>query len=774
MEKTPSLASVDLSVLNSLSKQMVFYTNVLNLLYAHALMFYFSAFESDSEKTGEWEGVVFPLSSGDLAYSVMQTSRIIQAALFDRVGYHLGQLGIVSCLDLHHSILCRGLTPTTLIKDGGLQSRLTLTRPDPWLAYAPNSPDPRLFYVIHDGHMICSAPTPLTVENIESTLTSAEGHYLNANVRIDIGKRTVTLPSPLADKRSDFGKMGTAHGVARDPQSSGSTYSHVHQADMALFRYLQERLDSSMADILLTMMEAWEASKSKRVHLAVRQTSIRLGYMFGARGSGATLSMTSSSPRGSPKGRRKRLSRESSRKDLLHLSPDHISSSPSSSATKRYSFTPEMFEFVKKQKPLLAGLVALVCPPISSTSKAGISIEEEIQGEGGRDTPTSPLSKDRDKEESSKSFMKSLRSKVVSPVQAPPSFSHTASSLLPVSPTRSLSLPRIPGISDDRDSAQNFTPWQRHYNEVLAHFQLASPMKRFLEARLSPFEEIVLWWGELAVSKTASPSSELNELDLCTLAAAPPSSEDLENACMLVMKNLVESGHVAEAVQFLTSEPAVGCRRIHVLAHMALSCHFVANYQESLSLGGRRRSTLEGGSNSRRTSRDRNGLVLTNPVPILSQLSHPESAARLTLASLHNWPVDVCVEMLDYCIHHLPSNSNLTTPLSGRLERMRVYARIMSTCDNPLSSQLHGEGRQRARQGRKAPWKTWADLAKDSEAKTNYVLRILLEAKEFELSRKWCHVHELSSSITRQIEVDYLFDLLEGENPNPIVAHQVS
>lgn len=763
-------------MLNSPTKQMVFYTNVLNFLYAHAVLFYFSSLENcatSSEEVGGKREVLRPPSVGGVTLPILQSSTVVQAAMFAKVGYRLGQLGLISCFDLHHSILSRGLTPPTLVKDAGLQSRLALMRSDPWMAYAPISPDPRLFYVIHDGRVTCSAPTPLSVENFASDLASAESHYLNMNVKIDVAKKSVTLPSPLADRCSDFGKMRA------DPQPS--VHSHVHPADMALFRYVQSRLDRSMADILLTMMEAWEVARSKRVHLVVQQTSAKLGYNFGAAGGGGTMTtmMTSPSPRGSPKGRRKR---ESSRKNLLHLSPDHLpSSSPSSSVTaclaKPYAFTPAIFKFVKNRKPFLAGLIALVCPPLSnpsssSTSKMGSSIEEEAPAEGGSDTPSSTPSKDREAEESSKSFMRNLRNKMVSPATfpqtAPSSFSHapTPSFLPNASPSRSLTLPKIPGISDNRDSTLNLTPWRRHYNDILAHFPLASPMRRFLEARLSPFEGIVPWW----VEPTSKPS-EMSELGLCVLAAAPPTSEDLENACMLVMKYLVESGCVAEAVQFLTSEPAAGSLRVHILAHVALSCHFVSNYQELLSLGGRGRTGFEGGS-STITSRDGMGTLLANPVPILSQLSDPESAARLSLASLHTWSVDVCVEMLDYCLHHLPCGSNLTSPISRKLEKMRVYARIMSTCHNPLSSQLGALG-QKTEEGLMTPWKTWVDLAKDSETKINYVLRILLESKEFELSREWCRVHELRPSVTRQIEVDYLFNLLEGGTPNPIVAHQV-
>ena len=779
LQKTASLASVDLSMLNSLTKKMVFFTNVLNFLYAHALMFYFSyeaGVSSPDEEAGEEERVTFPPNMDGLTLSMMKSSQVVQSALMSKVGYHVGQLGLVSCFDLHHCILGHGLAPPILVKDTGLQPRVALVHSDPWLTYAPVSPDPRLFYVIHDGHMTCSIPAPLSVENFVTTLISAEGHYLNANVRVDFGKKSVTIPSALEERRRDFGNIDATCN-AMDSLASVSVRSHVHPADMALLRYVQSRLDPNLADILLTMMDAWEAAKSKRVHVVVKQTSVKLGYNFGAVVGGGKA--TNLSPRESPKVRRTRLPKEQGSKDLSH---EHVSSISSSSAAlsseELHFMTTEIFEFVKKQKPLLAGLIALICPSLSpSASRLGPAIKEETERIDGRATPISIPSKGRDAEEPSMSFMKrNFRSVMASPIPFsqtnPLSLNMISSSLPKISHTRSLSLPKIPGISDDRDSTQNFTPWQRQYSSVLAHFPSSSPMKRFLESRLSPFEELVPWWADSFTLKTPFTPSRLSEHSLCLLAAAPQSSKALENACMLVVKHLMESGRVAEAVQFQTSEPAISSCQGHVLSHMVFSCHFVAKYQEMLSVGSQARSSMVDGSNIGRTSQ--NVIATSFPIPILSQLSDPESAAHLVLSSLHNWPVHECLDMLEYCLYHLPSQSNLISPISKKLERMKVYARILATCDNPFSSQLVRDGQGRADQGHTAPWKTWLELAKDSGTNSNYVLRILLESKGFELSREWYRVHELSAGVTRQIEVDYLFDLLEGENSNSIIAHQVS
>jgi len=158
---------------------------------------------------------------------------------------------------------------------------------------------------------------------------------------------------------------------------------------------------------------------------------------------------------------------------------------------------------------------------------------------------------------------------------------------------------------------------------------------------------------------------------------------------------------------------------------------------------------------------------VTYPVALLSQLSDQELAARLALASLCNWPVEICVDILSYCVHHLPPASPLFSVLSEKLKKMQVYARVMDTCESPfppVSTHWHTT---------RSPWRSWSDLSSDSESRPDYVLRIMLGSKAFALARKWSAVHNLQQSVTQQIEVDYMFDLLEGDSPDPIAAQQV-
>ena len=79
------LATVSLSSLqDQQNKQIAFFSNVTNLLYAHALMVFVQ----------RKEGVVF----GSL--NVLQLDKIAQMAFFSRVGYYIGELGLVRYNDV--------------------------------------------------------------------------------------------------------------------------------------------------------------------------------------------------------------------------------------------------------------------------------------------------------------------------------------------------------------------------------------------------------------------------------------------------------------------------------------------------------------------------------------------------------------------------------------------------------------------------------------------------------------------------------------------------
>ena len=85
---TSQLASVSLSSLrNQPNRQIAFFCNVVNLLYAHAIITFL-----------QWEGQEegWKLFGGThISLGVLQSDRVVQSLLFSRVGYHIGDLGLV-------------------------------------------------------------------------------------------------------------------------------------------------------------------------------------------------------------------------------------------------------------------------------------------------------------------------------------------------------------------------------------------------------------------------------------------------------------------------------------------------------------------------------------------------------------------------------------------------------------------------------------------------------------------------------------------------------
>ena len=727
LKKTAQFASVDLSLLDTPVKQMVFYSNVANLLYAHALMVYFVSVSNDRGSRGP-HGIA---ESDILMVPSIQTSRILQFTYFTKIGYRIGQLGLISCFDLHHSILRRGLTVPTLVKGAGFRARLTPVRPDPWSMYAPPTPDPRLLYVIHDGRLTSPIPSALTIKDFETTIRSAEQLNINSAIVINSGKKELHLPQWMHENRDHLGKLIWEEGSV---PSTSTPFGQL--SDVSFLNYLQTHIDKDKADWLKPYADVTDPAKSKKISIVVLPDSLKLGYNFGSK----TVS-PNKSPRGSPKMRRKGLSREMSRKEMSLLPT--FQEEPASNIS--HSFTPETVAFIKQRAPLISALVHLVCPtpPTSSPGRTGKTGTEDDDGKGKDEgDKNEAASKDEQVETSiRRSFMQSLRGK---PAKQSSSPTHV----------------------DEQLSKKD--PWRRQYDEILSHFESFPPMSRYLTSRLTSFETVIMFdlphthressklSTETGAKSSPSEIEKGNEfpVSLRRLAALPAKSTEVGDACSFVMKKLIEGGRIGEAVKFLSSEPAssnVLCVRF--LKDVAICCLFVNNYTEILALG-------QSGEDAKPKT------TMQNPIALLSQLSDTELASRLTLASLHNWPVDICVDLLSFCFHHISPSSTLVSIISEKLKRMRVYSRIMSACKSPLRGYTW--------QSTESPWKNWSDLAKDTKSKPDYVMHILLESKEFDLARQWAEVHSLESRFSQQIEVEYLFDLLEGHNSDPIAAHQVS
>lgn len=115
--KTRLLSSVDLLALRTTAEKLSFYANIVNFLYAHCVMVCVAGEHGESEVAGI-------LHQSRVSVSDLQKSPLLQAGVFSHLGYRIGQLGLISCHDLHYSILRRGLSAPRITETTPLHCRL--------------------------------------------------------------------------------------------------------------------------------------------------------------------------------------------------------------------------------------------------------------------------------------------------------------------------------------------------------------------------------------------------------------------------------------------------------------------------------------------------------------------------------------------------------------------------------------------------------------------------------------------------------------------------
>ena len=470
----------------------------------------------------EQVGEILRNCSNDITSCMLHSDKLVRVVYFTKVGYCIGQLGLVSCFDLHYSILRQSLTSPALSKGESLETRLSAVKPDPWAAFALQSPDPRVLFIVHNSFLSSPIPKAVTERDLEECLKSCENAYLNSTVTVDVSKRELTVPQWLYDNQTDLVKQVWN-------EATSSTTSQLFYPELALFKYIYSKLDREKSDMLKPFLETIDSGKGRKLSVTVQPESTKFGYNFNMKKSSGT-----SAVRTSPKARRKRLSRQVSHRETTAIVVK------GSGSPAQYTFTPETMAFVKGQAPLLAALVQLLCPP------PGMGPEDETLGKDGSETAAS---KDEQDGGGRKSIMQSIRKSK------------------PYVPT-----PKKP-FPQGFDDGQLLSPWRRQFDKILAHFASFPPMKHYLASRLSCFESQLKWDSQSTGQKlsetpttpsgTKSPTETSGEKQqeeqrttLRRLAALSASSPELGEACSFVMRKLLECGQAGEALKFLASEPA--------------------------------------------------------------------------------------------------------------------------------------------------------------------------------------------------------------------------
>nr|XP_054759360.1 zinc finger FYVE domain-containing protein 26-like [Lytechinus pictus] len=209
---TRELKHVDMDLLQTNEDKLCFFTNLFNLMLAHAALHHATLQMNEKGNTftlGHTRH--YSLGRGTTnPGSIMLTSPGInsgmvldQLSYLSSMAYRVGQMGVISAFDLHYVIL-RSSLPVPLVFGDILQHRLhVLGEDDPWLKYIP-SPDSRITFVFCNGSASSPRLRVLRVDDLDEQLTLAMQNHLEAGVRVDEKLNQIIIPQSLEWFRKDF------------------------------------------------------------------------------------------------------------------------------------------------------------------------------------------------------------------------------------------------------------------------------------------------------------------------------------------------------------------------------------------------------------------------------------------------------------------------------------------------------------------------------------------------------------------------------------------
>ncbi|KAK7904153.1 hypothetical protein WMY93_016760 [Mugilogobius chulae] len=116
--------------------------------------------------------------------------------------------------------------------------------------------------------------------------------------------------------------------------------------------------------------------------------------------------------------------------------------------------------------------------------------------------------------------------------------------------------------------------------------------------------------------------------------------------------------------------------------------------------------------------------------------------ARVTLKSLERWPLSSCLELLEFCLNDPFTDSSLRAELELRKKELDIY-HWMLDLQPPL------------------PWATWQELRVESRTNSEYLMSMMLEAKEFALCAQWVELYPVSDQLRLKLKAEHLLHLLE-------------
>ncbi|XP_066536111.1 zinc finger FYVE domain-containing protein 26 [Hoplias malabaricus] len=127
----------------------------------------------------------------------------------------------------------------------------------------------------------------------------------------------------------------------------------------------------------------------------------------------------------------------------------------------------------------------------------------------------------------------------------------------------------------------------------------------------------------------------------------------------------------------------------------------------------------------------------------LFQVKDWQLRGRVALQGLDRWPLNSCLELLNFCLSDSSVNDPLTLQLQQKKHELSMYHKMLSL--QPLSQ-----------------WQTWQELKDESRRNPESMLSLMLQTHEFELCAQWVQLYPVSEQLKIQLQTEHLLYLLEN------------
>ena len=247
------LSYVDLDLLESDVERICFFTNILNVMIAHATII-----NCQSDASNNKIGNSYKNGSKILTESLILSHQQFvpcQLGFLQHIAYRIGQMGKLSALDLYFRVLRHGLsTPKRYLPI--LDDIYHSHDDDMWLRYAP-SPEPRLLFLVSFGHVSSPPLQFLKPNDLETQLSSATTEYLTNNVTINVEENEVIIPELLEWYKQDFSALHLA-SIEERGKYQLSLNRIASSADISYLHSIKSFLTEKSADRLEIVLREWE------------------------------------------------------------------------------------------------------------------------------------------------------------------------------------------------------------------------------------------------------------------------------------------------------------------------------------------------------------------------------------------------------------------------------------------------------------------------------------------------------------------------------------